>query len=273
MGLGPFDLYGADFLALYIGLLVLAGIVSLLLPHWTRPPGRPGRIQDLDELAYLANGTARMAEAAAARLLAQGAVKIEGKDSLRTLHPDAGGTAVERSLLGLARPAKWPVIVKYLADHGTAIGSRLMRNGLLLDPLEGLRARLRHTLPLLALLLFGVIKFFIGEARERPADYLLALLIFTAVLAALRFGALDRRTEEGQALLSEESKRADRLRRAPTAEELGLAVALFGTTVLVGSQWAALHDLRRDSGGDGGSSGDSDGDSGCGGGGCGGCGG
>ena len=39
MGLGPFDLYGAEFLALYIGLLVLAGIVSLLLPHWTRPQG------------------------------------------------------------------------------------------------------------------------------------------------------------------------------------------------------------------------------------------
>jgi len=93
---------------------------------------------------------------------------------------------------------------------------------------------LGQPLPLLVLLLFGVIKFFIGEARERPTDYLLALLIFTAVLAALRFGALDRRTEEGHALLSAEGKRADRLRRAPTADELGLAVALFGTTVLVG---------------------------------------
>ncbi len=275
MGLGPFDLYGAEFLALYIGLLVLAGIVSLLLPHWTRPQGRPGRIQDLDELAYLASGTPRMAESAAARLLAQGAVKVEGKDSLRTLHADAGGTAVERSLLGLARPAQWPVIVKSLADHGTAIGSRLMRNGLLIDPLEGLRARLRHTLPLLALLLFGITKFFIGEARERPTEYLLALLIFTAVLAALRFGVLDRRTEEGHALLSAEGKRADRLRRAPTADELGLAVALFGTTVLVGSQWAALHELRRSANGDGGGDGggDGDGNGGCGGGGCGGCGG
>lgn len=268
MSLGPFDFYGADFLALYIGLLVLAGIVSMLLPHWTRPEGRPGRVQDLDELAYLAKGSSRMAEAAAARLLARGALKVEGKDSLRTLHAAAGGTAVERSLLNVARPTKWPVIVKQMSDCDAAVSNRLARSGLLIEPLEGLRARLRHTLPLLAMLVFGITKFLIGEARERPTDYLLALLVLTAVFAALRFSVLDRRTEAGHALLSAESKRADRLRRAPTADEIGLAVALFGTTVLIGSQWAPLHDLRRATGGDG--SGDGGGsDGGC----CGGCGG
>ena len=60
---------------------------------------------------------------------------------------------------------------------------------------------------------------------------------------------------------------SDRLRKAPTTSEIGLAVALFGTAVLVGSGFADFHTLRHASsdGGGGGSDGGGDG-GGCGGG-------
>jgi hypothetical protein len=50
-----------------------------------------------------------------------------------------------------------------------------------------------------------------------------------------------------------------------------MAVALFGTGVLVGTPWEPVHALKQKDGDGGGADGSSDGGSGCGG--CGGCGG
>jgi uncharacterized membrane protein YgcG len=107
--------------------------------------------------------------------------------------------------------------------------------------------------------------------------FLTALLIVTAFVALIRFAKLDAATRSGRRALGEVRREAARLRSAPVRDEAGMAVALFGTTVLVGSALSDFHDLRMkgaSSGEDGGSSGgDSGGDGGCGGGGCGGCGG
>ncbi|MDK2769515.1 MAG: TIGR04222 domain-containing membrane protein [Sphingomonas sp.] len=79
----------------------------------------------------------------------------------------------------------------------------------------------------------------------------------------------------GTEALSTARKNADRIRRAPQTGETAMAVALFGTAVLAGSEFDAFHKLRAasgDGGGSGGDSGSDGGGSGCGGGGCGGCG-
>jgi uncharacterized membrane protein YgcG len=58
------------------------------------------------------------------------------------------------------------------------------------------------------------------------------------------------------------------------ADEAAMAVALFGTAVLVGTPWQPVHAMRQQQGsGDAGGSGGSDSGGGDGGGGCGGCGG
>ncbi len=59
------------------------------------------------------------------------------------------------------------------------------------------------------------------------------------------------------AVLAETKQRSERLNRAPTGEETGLAVALFGTAVLAGSGLDGFHRLRAQSS-DSGSSGSSD---------------
>ena len=102
------------------------------------------------------------------------------------------------------------------------------------------------------------------------------LLVLTAVLALWRFFAVDRRTKGGIEAVKHAQGKSDRLRRAPTGDETGQAVALYGTAVLAGTPLAAFHTMRSSNSGDGGgcsSDGGGDGGGGCGGGGCGGCGG
>lgn len=271
MGLGPFDLTAGPFLALFGVLFLVAGIASLLMPHWTRPEGRPGRVDGIDELAHLAGGTVRMVESAVVRLLAAQAIVQEGKDQFRARDPNGGSTQVERSILGMAHPAPWIDILKHQADYGLMVERRLASKGLKMDSGEVWRQRCVNSLPLILLFLFGATKFMIGQARDKPVGFLGALLVLTGVLAIIRFAAIDRRTRAGHELLSREGERADRIRRAPAREEMGTAVALFGTGVLTGSAFSDFHQMRRaGSDGDGGGSGDGDG--GCGGGGCGGCG-
>ena len=105
-------------------------------------------------------------------------------------------------------------------------------------------------------------------------------MIVTAALAMIRFFTIDPRTAAGIEAVQDLRARSDRFSRAPLPDEAAMAVALFGTTVLVGTPWEPVHAMRKPEG-DGGSgcsggssdSSSSDGGSGCGGGGCGGCGG
>ncbi|VVT13498.1 conserved hypothetical protein [Erythrobacter sp. EC-HK427] len=107
--------------------------------------------------------------------------------------------------------------------------------------------------------------------------FLVGLTALAAVLGIIRFLKFNPRTRAGEQTLAEAQERASRLKSAPRGEEVGFAVALFGTAVLVGTPFEPLHAMRQaqqggDSGG-GGCGSDGGGDGGCGGGGCGGCGG
>uniref|UniRef100_UPI00082A8771 TIGR04222 domain-containing membrane protein n=2 Tax=unclassified Sphingomonas TaxID=196159 RepID=UPI00082A8771 len=182
-------------------------------------------------------------------------------------------TAAETGVLALTAPLDWARIERAVRPQATRIQTDLERAGLMLDRSE--RANLRYwaLLPYAMLLMFGATKLAIGVERDRPVGFLIALLVITAILALIRAGSIARLTRAGTEALATARKTADRIRRAPQTEEAGLAVALFGTAVLAGSELDAFHKLRAGSG-DGGGGGDSgSGDGGCGsGGGCGGCG-
>lgn len=272
MSLGPFDLTGGPFLTLYGVLFVATIIAGFVIPRWLRPEGRPSPVSDADRLAYLAGGATRFGEALVARLLATGAMVMDGRTKLAIRNHGNGRTSAERSVLALPSPAKWSDVTRTIALDAKAIDDKLVAAGLLIDQATRWQMRFWQTSPYIALIAFGAIKWEVGTLRERPVGYLTALLVVTAILGLIRFCTLDRRTRWGVDTLDAMRRQSDRLRRAPTPEETGLAVALFGTTVLAGSALAPFHQLRNDSGsgssGDGGSS-----DGGCGGGGCGGCGG
>lgn len=275
MSLGPLDWTGGPFLILYIVLLVTVVIAGMLIPAWQLPEGRRQKVSDPDQLAFLAGGRARFADSIVARLLSARALVIDGKDKL-DIRMRNGATTAENSVLALTAPLDWSRIERTLRPTADSLNDRLQRSGLMLT--SGERANLRYwaLLPYLTLLMFGATKWFIGEARDRPIGFLTVLLIITAILALIRALTIPKLAAAGIAALGDAREEADRIRRAPLAGEVGLAVALFGTGVLVGSEFGAFHTMRAASGGDGGSSGGDGGGGdggGCGGGGCGGCGG
>jgi len=277
---GPFDLSGGPFLFLYLVLFALAWFASLRLSLAVRPEGRPcGRLADVD-LAVLAGGLPRYSELVAAQLRAAGYLTVEG--GALVLAADAPATPAVRALGEPARPLRWHAAARALAALARAAQQRLVDRGLLLSAGEVWRVRIAQASPFLLLAGFGLVKLLVGEARGRLVGFLAVALIVTLVVAVVRFAGVDARTRIGQQRLAEARRRHERLRRAPTAEEVGIGVALFGTAVLVGSGWEDLHRVRAaggdgmsfgvDGGGDGDGGGGSDGGGGgCGGGGCGGC--
>ena len=276
MSLGPFDWNGGAFLNLYQLLLAVALVACFLIPRWLRPTGRNQRVTDVDELALLAGGKQRFADAVVTRLLASGALEMAGRDCFAVTPGATGASAAERRLLAMASPIGWRDLKRSLESSTDPLEQRLVQRGLVMDGGERARLRFWATLPFAALIGFGAIKMIIGSARDRPIGFLTALVVVTVVVAIVRWFTVDRRTDAGLKALAEARERAQRIRRAPTSGEMGEAVALFGTAVLAGSLWEDYHRLRSvgnaSSGSDGGGSDGGDGGGGCGGG-CGGCGG
>ncbi|MHA6719548.1 TIGR04222 domain-containing membrane protein [Sphingomonas sp. RS6] len=271
MALGPFDLPAGPFLALYLVLLALAWFASGALQRSLIPPGRAGATADIDELAVLIGGAPRLAESMAARLLADGRMTPHDKHEFRIAGTHYHGIA-ERKMVAMQGVVGWRDIQQTLMDTAGIVSARLVRSGLLAAPGDAWRRRFWSAAPLLVLIGFGLVKVAVGIGRDRPVGFLTALVFATAVLAAIRAARISRATRAGHALVERLRDQHERLCRGPTAAEAGLAVALFGTVVLVGSGWEALHHARAGTG-DGGSG--CSASSGCGGGGdgggCGGC--
>ena len=277
--LGPFDLTGPAFLQLYLILLVMTVIAGLVIPYWLKPEGHDAPLTQTDDLAYLAGGRGRFAEAVTTRLLTSGKIVFDGSKKFAVAAVGSPANDTERSVLALGGSPNWSAVQRTLAAQAQPVEKRLVGAGLLIDDALGWQMRFWQTLPYLLLLAFGTIKLQIGMARDKPVGFLTALLIATSVFALIRFGALDRRTRGGRRVLAKARATSERVKRAPTNDEAALGVALFGTAILAGSDWAPFHRMRVGNGDGGGGCGSSDGGSsggdggGGGGGGCGGCGG
>jgi len=264
MSLGLYDLATQPFLELYVILLGVTIAAGFLIPRWLRPGGYPGLVTNIGELAYLAGGMARFTDAVVAHLLATRALAMVGKKRFHALTRGSGRTEIELTVLALPGEQRWKEISRSLEPHAEPIERRLVADHLLMDARLTLQWRFWQTLPYFLLLPFGAIKVIVDEMRHRPVGYLVALLILTAILALIRWSAVDRLTQGGLAALKGARSKAARLKLAPTPMETDLAVALFGTVVLVASAWSGFHEFRTARLGVGVRSGDD-------GGGCGGC--
>lgn len=273
MSLGPFDMTGGPFLVLYVGLLLAAIVAGFVIPRRMRPGGRAQQVTDADQLAWLAGGGVRFVDALVTRLLATGDLTLLAKDGFYIRPGARGKTAAEQRVLALSSPVPWSTIVAQIKSYAEPVAEKLQAAGLLISAKEAADIRFYQTLPYVFLIGFGATKWIIGDNRGRPVGILTAFLMVTLVIAVIRWFKVDRRTQAAMDVLDDARLRHERLKIAPTTDEVGTAVALFGTTVLAGSAWSNYHTMRMaSSGGDGGSGGCSSGGGGCGGGGCGGCG-
>ncbi|AGA30603.1 TIGR04222 domain-containing membrane protein [Singulisphaera acidiphila] len=285
---------GPQFLLLYLFLLAGAVAMTMTLRWLSRSPSEGQDLENLNldpyEVAYLTGGEESAADAALASLVQRGAVTvnpagrtIHAKSTMtmphglhpleRAVAPDPAAKEFGRTIV-TARQAAKPAL--------EAIRNRLDMLGLLMnhEPVWG--APLWRTLPILAVLLLGLAKIKVGLSRDKPITFLLFLCLVTMRIEIGFVCGRPHRSRWGDHVLKHLRRQNGALqltgsRRAAdlVGHDLAMAVALFGTGVLVGGP---LNDLRAalapppSVGGDNADGGDTTGGGG-GGSGCGGCGG
>lgn len=268
---------GSDFLIFYSALLLAGCMAAWWIPSQMRETGRRGEALDAESVALLAGGRDRFADAVLVDLFVSGAIEPSGKDRVAVVRRDVASGAAGKAVLVAGGPMTRGEARRIIDLQAERIAARLRRSGLLMWSEQHTRLRWLSITPFAALFVLGLYRQRAGNALGEPTGFLVILLGITAILALFRFARSDARTAAGIAAVSDLKTQSSRIARAPRPEEAPLAVALFGTAVLVGTPWEPVHALRQrssDGGGDGGSSDSSgDGGSGCGGGGCGGCGG
>lgn len=272
------SLTGGEFLLFYTVLLGIAILAAWWIPANLRESGRAGESSDAESIAYLAGGPARFADSLLADLFVRGGLATGEKGRLVVVQASLPTSPAGKAVLAHDAPMTLGEAQRLLAVHAERVAARLRRSGLLMRREAVLRLRWLSISPYLVLLMIGLYRQRAGSALGEPTGFLIVLIALTVGLAVVRFLKFDSRTRAGIAAVETERARASRIACAPQPEEAALAVALFGTGVLVGTPWEPVHATRRqDGGGDGGGGcgGDSSGDGGggCGGGGCGGCGG
>jgi len=270
---------GSDFLIFYSALLAAGTFAAWWIPAQLRETGRRGESLDAEGAALLSGGRDRFADAVLADLFVRGALEPAGSDRLSVVRRDVACGAAGKALLAEGGQMTRIEARRVIDLHAERIAARLQRSGLLMWPEQQTRLRWLSVMPFGVLLVIGLYRQRAGSALGEPTGYLVILMVLTAMLALIRFLWTDPRTWSGIMAVNDLRRTSSRIARAPTPEEAPLAVALFGTGVLVGTPWEPVHAIRQraSDGGDSGSGsgGDSGGDggSGCGGGGCGGCGG
>ena len=268
---------GSDFLMFYTMLLGLSAFAAWYIPAHLHEPGRHAAADDLESIALLAGGRKRMTDSLLADLYVRGALVEADKGTLYVAARDLPVGPAGKALLAINAPVTLDEARKAIHIHADRVAARLRRAGLLLRSEEHSRLRLMAISPFAALLALGLYRQRAGSAADEPTGFLIVLLVVSAGLAVFRFVTCDARTAAGKAAVQQMRARNGRFSRAPRPDEAAMAVALFGTGVLVGTPWGPVHAMRQQGSGDGnGSGGDdssSDGGSGCGGAGCGGCGG
>jgi uncharacterized protein (TIGR04222 family) len=290
-GLDPFELQGAWYLAFLIPTMVAAFALGIVLRNSLKKPGpEPGEdAPDLtwEQAAYLVGGPGRVFAAVLAQLCRDGYLKVSdtGQMVLPTGRDPAGLSPAERAVCESSPLIKTdPAALKAVRDRvedataGVAVGLRGV--GLVLTPEQARTAAYASAMPLvLVWLVFGLTRLGLGFANGKPVWYLIVTLIVFGIVALLLAVIRPNRTRKGDHALGKLRSARGLLKYTQTRErgdEMPLAVALFGTAVLAGSELGDLqqwYPKQTDNTATGGGCGAGCGPGCGGGGGCGGCGG
>lgn len=272
MTLNPFDWTAGPFLTLYVSLAAIVFMVSFRLRSMIGPPAHATRQLSVLELAYLAGGARRLADTVLLALTSAKGTTIDSSGQKITVTDHTPlATLMGRPPLLAFYPnmsrQQFQTAVKPLVER---VQERLQQLGYY--PTDDQMTSFRMSvLPFVGLLvLFGIIKAFVGVERHHPIGFLIFLLVATA-FAGIMLARRPARTRAGNdVLLAYQSSHA-RASRAPLDHELLFAVALSGAVVLLDTPYASVYAASKTMGSGGGDGGGSGCGGGGGGGGCGGC--
>ncbi|WP_433529029.1 TIGR04222 domain-containing membrane protein [Micromonospora sp. CA-263727] len=248
------------------------------------------------QVAYLNGGEDLAVWSSVSSLRSQGAIGVKSTGELTADGPlPSGATPLDRAVhyaAGQHHTARQLRQTEWVARALTELRDGLARHGLLVSPER--RAALRlGSLFLATLLALGVARIAAGLANGRPVWYLVFIVCGLAVVTAVLFLRVPRRTRSADVAIRSLRQRSRHLAPASNpayavygASGLAMAVALYGTASLwaMDPTFAQQAEIQRQamtaggtgttsSCGGGSSAGASDGGGGCGGGGGGGCGG
>ncbi|HEY1190064.1 MAG TPA: TIGR04222 domain-containing membrane protein [Gemmata sp.] len=251
----PFALKRADIL-LPFGLAIVSAVCGgrvirsvLRTPNAT--PADDTVQLSWEQTAYLGGGTGRLATAAVARLVGRGLAQVadDGK-RLVAVGPVPDDTSrVERAVLG-ALPVSNDLTALEPVERAVEIAfakevERLEREEIALPALRKIRIWLASLIPLaLVYLCLALPQFLFAAQANRPTQYLTIMSIVGGVfgLIALSSGSF-RLSNRGKVLLAKQKDRHAALKTGAQWHnngDAGMAVALFGTAVLVGTPIAPL---------------------------------
>lgn len=265
----PFDWTAVPFLTLYSTMAVTVFVLGFSYRSMIGPAARATRQLSVLELAYLAGGARRLGDAVLLSLTSGHGATISPTDYKITvtdqtpLAPLVGRPTLLPVSPNMTRQ-QFQTAVKPLVER---VEERLQ--GLGYCPTDAQMTSFRVTvLPYVALLLmFGIIKAFVGAERHHAIGILVILLVLTTV-AGIILARRPTRTRAGEDVLQTYHSSHARASRAPLDHELLLAVALSGAVVLSGTAYGSVYAASQTMSSNGGSG---CGGGGGGGGGCGGC--
>jgi len=246
-----FDLRGPEFLTFYVVFVpaVLAG--AAFLRWYLRGPRHAIGVSDLPKdpytIACLAGGAAAAVTTACVSLAQRGLISARrgGKITLAPppiveppdLHP------LERTIFkGTGYGLEPFQTTRFRAKKATdEIEEKLQESGLYLTPRMRLAANSQALLLALVAPAVGIIKIFVGVARNKPVGFLVALTLLTCIAVFLLFRKRPLRTRLGDAALKllkkENAGMANPSYFAQTPpllpNDLAFAVGLFGIQVLL----------------------------------------
>lgn len=266
------NLPGVPFLEFYI---LAAGFCLLLLlagRHLLGPlhPSATAAELDMLELAYLVGGHTRCVDTIMVGLFETGALNMDAPRTTVSTAGYAGNPQLRENFPGpLPARATRDGFLRRGAAKSRAIHARLANLGLIASAADRAYFTLCGGILLSMPLILGAAKIHVGLQRGRPVGDLCGLLFLTAALGAILLLKGPIRTPAGRQILTKIKTRYARAARAPLPEEMMLAFALTGASVLIGRSYQTF--FATSSGGSSGCSGGGCSGGGCGGG-CGGCG-
>ena len=300
--LNPLDLPGPQFLLLYVFLIVVAAMLARVIKKVViSPPWSDTRYINLDpyEVAYLRGGARGAIDAAIAMLAQRQLLKVSKttREITTAGRLPAGAHWFEKAVYDSLSPRSGRKVndirsTSLLLPHTERLAEQFKQGGLTPSDDRWRMARTLSGLVMLAVLLLGVAKIFVGISRHRPVGFLVFLCVIAGIITLVVYNSRPARTRLGDQTLKQLRGESAALQMAARSRphlmasgDVALAIGLFGIEALAftNDSWTDLRAALQppvatgsSSSSSGCGSSSSCGSScggGCGGGGCGGCGG
>lgn len=215
----PLDWHGPTFLALYVGLLVLAIMISWVGRVWLLhstdsyqfTPDSADAIGPIDA-AWMQGGTARAVECGLVELAQKDAIAIEGdriaagKNAAQARGDHRVSELLLESVRSSSVPRRYSVLCRDAAVGLEGVRQNLIDKGLVLDRSQRAAA---IALPLAlhgGLLAFAVAKVVVGVERGKPIGFLLLAMVATIVAMVVFTVTAPKLTSAGKRLLAKLEK-------------------------------------------------------------------